>query len=298
MDAQQTETQLFAALGPVRQWVDEAIEQELAQWQGPEPLLNAMRYAVHSGGKRIRPILAVEIARFLGGSDAVMRVLPAACALEWIHTYSLIHDDLPAMDDDDERRGKPAVHRAFGEAIAILAGDALQAEAFELTLDATKGDRPAGMRAQQALSIAKWAGARGMCGGQTIDILGLAKTTEQLRAMHVGKTAALFVCACEIAAMAASCSEEQIDTWADIGIRIGLAFQLSDDALDIEDIPDSEHEADVNLAQKMGKEATREQIKKDGTEAHILLRRMDVPSDHIVSRVVDWIMIRAEDVLS
>lgn len=296
--ASEIEEEIFRALEPSRQYAEDAILREIDVWQGPPNLLEAMKYAVTSGGKRIRPVLAIEIARFIGGNAAVQRVHSAACALEWIHTYSLIHDDLPAMDDDDERRGRPTVHRAFDEATAILAGDALQAEAFELAARPDGSERSADVRVQQTASLAKWAGARGMCGGQAIDIAKLAQGPEQLRAMHAGKTGALFIAACEIAAFAGHCTAYQVDAWGNYGARFGLAFQLSDDVLDLDEVHDSAHEADVNLAQLLGPEDALQQIQQDCAEGHILLSRLDVPEGHVLRKLLDWNLARARGALA
>lgn len=296
--AQDIEQELFAALEPSRNYAEKAIEAELARWRGPSNLLEAMKYAVMSGGKRIRPTLSFEIARFLGGEAVMQRVQSAACALEWIHTYSLIHDDLPAMDDDDERRGRPTVHRAFDEATAILAGDALQSEAFELCAGPDAAERSADMRAKQTASLAKWSGARGMCGGQAIDIAGLANGAEQLRAMHAGKTGALFMAACELAAYAGGCTDHQVEEWGNYGARFGLAFQLSDDVLDLDEVEESEHEANVNLAELLGADKAIKRIQQDCAEGHILLHRLDVPEGHVLHQLLDWNLARARGAIA
>lgn len=292
--ASEMEAAIFRALDASKDYVDQAIATEIAAWQGPPNLLEAMKYAVTSGGKRIRPILAIEVAQIIGGKAAVQRVHSAACALEWIHAYSLVHDDLPAMDDDDERRGKPTVHRAFDEATAILAGDALQAEAFALCAAPDGSGRSATIRANQCASLAKWAGSRGMCGGQAVDIAGLAEGPGQLRAMHSGKTGALFMAACEIAAYAGGCTDYQVEAWGQYGARFGLAFQLSDDVLDLDEVAESDHEADVNLAALLGVEKALLQIQKDCAEGHILLHRLGVPEAHVLHQLLDWNLERAK----
>lgn len=291
--AQDIEQELFAALDASRNYAENAIEAELARWKGPSNLLEAMKYAVMSGGKRIRPTLSFEIARFLGGEAVMQRVQSAACALEWIHTYSLIHDDLPAMDDDDERRGRPTVHIAFDEATAILAGDALQAEAFELCASADSSNRSAETRAKQTATLAKRSGARGMCGGQATDIAGLAEGAEELRAMHAGKTGALFVAACELAAYAGGCTDQQVEAWGNYGARFGLAFQLSDDVLDLDEVEESAHEANVNLAELLGAENAVERIQQDCDEGHRLLDGLEVPEGHVLRQLLDWNLARA-----
>lgn len=179
-----------------------------------------MRYTLRAGGKRIRPLLVLETCRALGGR--LSTALPAACAVEYIHTYSLIHDDLPAMDDDDLRRGKPSNHRVFGEATAILAGDALQAAAFEAL---ARTPDPA-LVAPMVRVLARAAGAAGMVGGQELDLSPKAP----LRSIHAMKTAALFSAACELGALAAY--SLRTDELARFGRHLGLAFQLVDDILD------------------------------------------------------------------
>lgn len=198
-----------------------------------DQLFAAGSYSLQSGGKLIRPLLcfaAAEAAAPGGGSGAGH----AACALEIVHTYSLIHDDLPAMDDDDLRRGQPSLHRACGEATAILAGDGLQARAFEILADAP------GLSAEQRIAMVKAlaaaAGPGGMVGGQFIDIqatdseLGL----EQLQAMHSLKTGALIRASLALGGIAAGASDEQLAALDEYGRHIGLAFQVVDDILDVE----------------------------------------------------------------
>lgn len=192
-------------------------------------LYDAMAYSLNAGGKRVRPILTMKFAEAAGGKGA--DALPLGCAVEMLHTYSLIHDDLPCMDDDDLRRGKPTNHVVFGEANAVLAGDALQTAAFETILTS---DYPAQVRADCALELAKGAGADGMCAGQVLDIEGedRALPQEQLRLIHEKKTGALLRAACMIGAIAADASPAQraaADTYAR---EIGLAFQVRDDLLD------------------------------------------------------------------
>jgi geranylgeranyl pyrophosphate synthase len=179
-----------------------------------------MEYTLFNAGKRLRPALVLETCRALGGD--LRQAMPAACAIEYIHTYSLIHDDLPAMDDDDVRRGKPSSHKRFGEATAILAGDALQAAAFE-AIARTPDPR---LAPALALSLARASGAAGMVGGQELDLSPRAEIGE----IHLKKTAALFSSAAEMGAIAAR-SPRSADL-ARFGRHLGLAFQLVDDILD------------------------------------------------------------------
>ena len=213
--------------------VEEALEVALPQQDGPETrVVEAMRYSLFAGGKRLRPILCLAASEAVGGD--LKAAMPAGCALEMIHTYSLIHDDLPAMDDDDLRRGKPTNHKVFGEAIAILAGDGLLTEAFVLLSDYSS---LLPERAVQVIGvIAEAASYRGMVGGQVVDILSQNKRAdlETVQQMHSRKTAALIAAATESGALAGKGSEAQVAALARYGRAIGLAFQIADDILDIE----------------------------------------------------------------
>lgn len=220
------------------------VEAALSRWVGvdaPVLLGDAMRYAVLDGGKRLRPLLVMAASEAVHGRpDAALR---AACAAELIHAYSLVHDDLPCMDDDVLRRGKPTVHVKFGEADALLAGDALQALAFELLtpdVDASGDDTPDAIPpAMQALLcrlLARAAGSQGMAGGQAIDLasVGRALDEPQLREMHRMKTGALLQGSVEMgAACAASVPAPALAAMRDYGAAIGLAFQVVDDILDV-----------------------------------------------------------------
>ena len=216
-----------------RLMVEEALEVALPQQDGPETrVVEAMRYSLFAGGKRLRPILCLAASEAVGGD--LKAAMPAGCALEMIHTYSLIHDDLPAMDDDDLRRGKPTNHKVFGEAIAILAGDGLLTEAFVLLSDYNS---LLPERAVQVIGvIAEAASYRGMVGGQVVDILSQNKRAEleTVQQMHSRKTAALIAAATESGALSGKGSEAQVDALARYGRAIGLAFQIADDILDIE----------------------------------------------------------------
>ncbi len=216
-----------------RLMVEEALEVALPQQDGPETrVVEAMRYSLFAGGKRLRPILCLAASEAVGGD--LKAAMPAGCALEMIHTYSLIHDDLPAMDDDDLRRGKPTNHKVFGEAIAILAGDGLLTEAFVLLSDYNS---LLPERVAQVIGvIAEAASYRGMVGGQVVDILSQNKRAdlETVQQMHSRKTAALIAAATESGALAGKGSEAQVAALARYGRAIGLAFQIADDILDIE----------------------------------------------------------------
>lgn len=193
-------------------------------------LAEAMRYSLLAGGKRIRPTLVLEFCRIAGGDPEA--ALPVACAIEMLHTYSLIHDDLPCMDNDDLRRGRPTNHVVFGECTATLAGDALQAEAFGTIL---RSQLPAERRARCAEHLANAVGMDGMCGGQYLDMLGEGKilSAAELDEINSRKTGALLTAACLMGVAAAGGTAEQEDAAARYGAAIGAAFQIRDDMLDV-----------------------------------------------------------------
>lgn len=197
-------------------------------------LYEAMRYSLLAGGKRIRPVLALECCVLCGGEPET--ALPFACAVEMLHTYSLIHDDLPCMDDDDLRRGRPTSHRVFGEAAAVLAGDALQAAAFEWMLRRpNRRDVPAERAAEAAWVLARAAGADGMAGGQMLDMESGDGTPslERLTLLHELKTGAMIAAAAEIGCIVGGGNEEQRAALRRYAEKLGLAFQIRDDILDV-----------------------------------------------------------------
>ena len=218
------------------------VERALDEWmpaQAPAGLGEVMRYAVQGGGKRLRPLLALAACEAVEG--APQAALRAACAVELIHAYSLVHDDMPCMDNDVLRRGKPTVHVRFGQAQALLAGDALQALAFEILTPepsaAASADMPADMQAALCRLLARAAGADGMAGGQAIDLasVGLPLTEPELRAMHRRKTGALLLTSVRMGAACAArplpaAALQALDAY---GQALGLAFQVVDDVLDV-----------------------------------------------------------------
>lgn len=198
----------------------------------PEILFQAMRYSVFAGGKRLRPILTIAACEAMGGSRE--KAVPFACALEMIHTYSLIHDDLPALDNDDYRRGRLTSHKVFGENIAILAGDALLSEAFELMANSCcEKEEISCVKAMQA--IAHGAGTRGMVGGQVVDVMSEGKPIDEttLHYIHKNKTAAMIQGAMIAGAHLAEAEETEIQKMKEAGEKIGIAFQIQDDILDV-----------------------------------------------------------------
>jgi geranylgeranyl pyrophosphate synthase len=229
--------------------VDAALDAWLPSPPECPPLLSAaMRYSVTAGGKRLRPLLVLAsadaVARRTTTTDVEALALPAACAVELIHTYSLIHDDLPAMDNDSLRRGQPTLHVVYGDGMAILAGDALQAQAFALLArEPATGDPAIVTRKVTVLGIiAEAAGATGMVGGQAIDLLGAGQVrghaldldADGLRAMHVRKTGALIRASAVAGAVMAGAGEPMIRGIRTWGAEMGLAFQIVDDILDVE----------------------------------------------------------------
>jgi geranylgeranyl diphosphate synthase type II len=201
----------------------------------PATLSRAVRYSLFAGGKRLRPVLVLAAAEAVSGS--IEDALPGAAAFEMIHTYSLIHDDLPAMDDDSLRRGRPTSHVVFGEAMAILAGDALQAHAFQVLAEPPDGcDAPPGARLRAIASLAGAAGARGMVGGQVHDLESEGKGVDAktLELIHRRKTGALIRAAAEVGALLGGGSEDDIARLTRFGEDAGLAFQVIDDILDVE----------------------------------------------------------------
>ena len=242
-------------------------------------LADAMRYSLLAGGKRLRPVLALEFCRICGGEPEL--ALDAACGLEMLHTYSLIHDDLPCMDNDDLRRGKPTNHKVFGEWQALLAGDALQAEAFRAVLSCS--GLPDKARADAAAVLAEAAGIAGICGGQFIDLDGEGKRLPEgvIREMYAGKTGALFRAACQMGCCAASAPAEKLAAAGAYGEALGLSFQLRDDLLDLDSteaelgkpIGSDERNEKSTLVACLGREAAEALLLSSSREAEEILER-------------------------
>jgi geranylgeranyl diphosphate synthase, type II len=238
--------------------VDQALDRLLPGEEiAPATLHRAMRYSMFAGGKRLRPVLVLAAAEACGG--AVENALPAACAVECLHTYSLIHDDLPCMDDDDLRRGRPTSHKVFGDAIAVLAGDALQALAFESV--SRMSPAPGYTGADYVCELAQAAGSRHLIAGQVMDLEGEGKrlSADDLRTIHEGKTAALLTCCTRLGGMSAGCSSNQLDALTRFGRALGLAFQVIDDILDV-----------TQTSEKLGKTAGKDLAAEKATYPSIL----------------------------
>ncbi len=216
--------------------IDQRLREYFPPIDGPAAVISeAMTYSLFAGGKRLRPILCMASASIVGGLEE--NVLPVACALECIHTYSLIHDDLPAMDDDDLRRGKPTNHKVFGDAIALLSGDGLLTEAFRLMAEAPSLEcKSAAILLEVIRLVTRAAGCHGMIGGQVADILSEGKKVEfsVVEFIHRHKTAALIRASVLAGVLLGGGTGQQTDALGSYGEKIGLAFQISDDILDIE----------------------------------------------------------------
>jgi len=223
----------------------------------PPTIHRAMRYSLFAGGKRIRPALCLAAAAACGGKQSA--ALPLACAIECIHTYSLVHDDLPAMDDDDYRRGKLTNHKVFGEGIAVLAGDALLTQAFEIAARAPKQTRYS--HQDIILEIARASGSLHLIAGQVADLEGEGRklSIEQLRYIHECKTSALLCCAVRLGGMSANCSPAQLKALTLFGRNVGLAFQVIDDILDV-----------TQTSAKLGKTAGKDTRAKKATYPSIV----------------------------
>jgi geranylgeranyl pyrophosphate synthase len=262
---------LSAFLGEVRRAVDAELERRLRPpADDPGRLVEAMCYAATGPGKRLRPAVLVAAAEACGAPRE--RAMPAACAIEMLHAYTLVHDDLPAMDDDDVRRGRPTVHVAFGEAIAILAGDGLLTAAFGALAEL-------GPEAAAATAVlAQRAGARELLAGQAIDLTAPPRDFAAVERLHAAKTGALFAAAAELGAIAAGADAEARAALGRYGMAIGVAFQHADDRDDVEHV---EHAA-----------AAAERIRVLGDEARGLARRFG-PRGEVLEAIAGWFASRA-----
>jgi geranylgeranyl diphosphate synthase, type II len=278
------------------------VDEELAQLtfgDDPEPegLREAMRYSVLAGGKRVRPVLALATARAIGTDPAA--ILPIALGAELIHTYSLIHDDLPAMDDDDLRRGRPTCHKAFGEDVAILAGDALYAEAFTLILTSQAGEPADVLRA--AARLAKATGVDGMVGGQYLDVRdAMGGGIDGLRRLHALKTGQLIAASVECVLLATGAPAEQLAAYAAFAQELGVLFQVVDDILDVTETAeqlgkpqgsDARHGKRTYVSE-FGLEGARELAAASHASARELLAAAQPHGDELL-RITDYISTRS-----
>jgi geranylgeranyl diphosphate synthase type II len=257
-----------------------------------------MRYSLLAGGKRIRPILAIAAARAVSDSpDGIER---AACTLELIHTYSLIHDDLPALDNDDLRRGRPTCHKVFGDAMAVLAGDALLTLAFEVL--SRLPDISADRKIRMVEELSRSAGTvGGMIGGQVNDIEGERQrpTARLLESIHRAKTGALLRASVRIGAIYAGASEEELAALSEYGERVGLAFQIIDDVLDVEQSSEAlgktagkdKAQQKITFPAVYGLKRSREMAEEERRAAHVALRSFDDRAERL-RQIADFIVYR------
>jgi geranylgeranyl pyrophosphate synthase len=304
---------LATFLVDTRAHVDAALDRFLPTPPDCPPLLSeAMRYSLLGGGKRLRPVLVVAAADAIArrtGEPALALALPTACAVEFIHTYSLIHDDLPAMDNDSLRRGRPTLHTVYGDGIAILAGDALQGEAFALMAREPRSVDPA-LTARKVAAIgvvASAAAATGMVGGQVVDLQAagqvsghaLTLTPGSLRAMHLQKTGALIRASALGGAIMAGAEAAQLDAIDRWGTEVGLAFQIVDDILDVEgDAAALGKTAGKDAASDkptytslFGLEQAKMMASECATRAHAILVEHNL-ADSWLDAIADWVIAR------
>jgi geranylgeranyl diphosphate synthase, type II len=282
--------------------VEEALKGSLpVQWEFPADLRESMLYSLMAGGKRIRPVLVLAAAESFG--LAPEKAMPVACAIEMIHTYSLIHDDLPAMDDDDYRRGKPTNHKKFGEAMAILAGDALLTHAF---YSVTQAARQGGFSAEQVLAVVEeisvYAGARGMVGGQAADMQGVQGITrlEELEYIHARKTSDLIICSLRAGAILGGADEKQLRALTVFGSCIGMAFQIMDDILDVagdeaklgKPVKSDEKQEKVTYPYFIGLKASRDKVKGLTEQGKQALLETNLSNPEYLIGIADYLLQR------
>ena len=270
----------------------EAVDRELERILPREDtlLFQAMRHAVLSGGKRFRPILVLSSGECFDVSQATL--LPFACALELIHNYSLIHDDLPSMDNDDFRRGKPSCHKAYGEAIALLAGDGLLTLAFEVLALAPLEEELLERKNQVIMDIGKLAGIDGMIGGQFMDITLSPEeiTEEEFEELILKKTGALFIASVKMGAILGKASPSELNAMVDYGRNLGIAFQIRDDILDSASESQKPHSPQLNYVSLFGREKAERSLENFVNAAQKTLDEAALESDelrYLASKLLD-----------
>lgn len=272
------------------QFVDENLKKYLPQEsEYPNIIFQAMHYSIFAGGKRLRPIMLLSVCEAMGGK--IEKAIPFACAIEMIHTYSLIHDDLPAMDNDDYRRGIPTSHKKFGEDIAILAGDALLHHSFEIMANACcKYNELNCVKAMQAISHG--AGVYGMLSGQVVDVISEGKQIDRktLDFIHKNKTAAMIEGALKAGAILADATEKQVEQFRLAGEKIGIAFQIQDDILDVtstleelgKPIHSDEKNEKTTYVTLFGIEKSKQIVEQLSNEAITILESLLPPNDFLI----------------
>nr|WP_255807277.1 farnesyl diphosphate synthase [Cohnella mopanensis] len=287
-----------------REIVEKALQTVFpTEWTMPGKLLEAMDYSLLAGGKRLRPILVLAAAQAVeGNDDASKRALPFACAVEMIHTYSLIHDDLPAMDNDDYRRGRLTNHKVFGDAMAILAGDGLLTHAFHVVTQAAKLGVPPERVLAVVQELAKYAGLSGMVGGQVDDMLGEQGVTslQQLENIHLHKTSDLIAFSLRSGGHAGLADEKQLEAYGLFGRNVGLAFQIQDDILDLTGTADKlgkpvksdERQEKVTYPFLMGLDESRKRVVDLTKEANETLLQAGLAKPDKLIAIADYLLNR------
>ncbi|MEO8351283.1 MAG: polyprenyl synthetase family protein [Chthoniobacteraceae bacterium] len=289
---------LPAYLNERSQLVDQALDRFLPDEKTrPATVHRAMRYSIFAGGKRMRPVLTLAAAEACGGT--IDAALPAACAVECIHTYSLVHDDLPCMDDDDLRRGRPTNHKVFGEGVAVLAGDALLTVAFEILAHAKPAPRYS--LAAQFRELAETAGSKWLIGGQVADLEGEGRKLggAELRYIHRCKTAALLTGSIRLGAMSANATPARLDALAAFGQALGLAFQIIDDILDVTQTTEKlgktagkdVHAVKATFPAIYGLEKSRTEARKFTRAAHAALKPFGKKAERL-REIADYLLTR------
>ncbi|MBO9600708.1 MAG: polyprenyl synthetase family protein [Cohnella sp.] len=273
------------------------------QWVIPSKLKEAMDYSLLAGGKRLRPIFVLAAAEAVAGDEAASaRAMPFAAAIEMIHTYSLVHDDLPAMDDDDYRRGRLTNHKVHGEAMAILAGDGLLTHAFHVASEAVKLGVPADRALAVVSELSRFAGLAGMVGGQVADMLGEqgVTTLDQLEFIHLHKTSDLIAFSLRAGGHAAEASERQLAALELFGRNVGLAFQIQDDILDLtgdeaklgKPVKSDERQQKVTYPYLIGLDASRERVAMLTREANDALGGAGLAMPDRLRQIADYLLSR------
>ncbi|WP_411827725.1 polyprenyl synthetase family protein [Luteolibacter sp. AS25] len=260
--------------------VDDALDVALPiPGEAPAIIHEAMRYSVFAGGKRLRPILCLVAAEACGGK--FKGAMPAACAVEMLHTYSLVHDDLPCMDDDDLRRGRATCHKVYGEGMAVLCGDALLTQAFAVLSFAKQTKRYS--TSQMVKELAYAGGSLKLIGGQVLDLQGEGRdlTLEDLMTIHQAKTAALLRCSLRLGGMSSNANKKQLEALSDFGAALGLAFQIIDDILDV-----------TQTTQTLGKTAGKDEAVKKATYPSVIgLEESKAEARRMTSKAMDSLKV-------